>query len=190
MGRVTGFPALPIDELLAAVLRLDEQRPHPDLPRRLDPLFRELSRFSPADPPHEVEDLIWALWTNHPDCNADRRMEQAIAAIATKRLDVAEVLLDELVAAWPTFAEAWNKRATLHFIRENDAASCRDILRVLELEPRHFGAISGFGQICLRHDRPREALAAFEVALGLNPHLAGIRAMIDLLRNDRSLPLH
>jgi hypothetical protein len=57
----------------------------------------------------------------------------------------------------------------------------------LTLEPRHFGAVAGFGQICLRHGRPAEAKAAFEVALQLDPHLQGLRELINRLSAKRQL---
>jgi hypothetical protein len=56
-------------------------------------------------------------------------------------------------------------------------------------DPRHFGAVSGFGQICLRNGFLNEARAAFQVALSLNPHLQGLREIIDDL-NPQTLMLH
>jgi Flp pilus assembly protein TadD len=89
----------------------------------------------------------------------------------------------------PTWPEAWNKRATLAFIEKRDAECLADIARVLELEPRHFGAVSGFGQICLRRGHLNEARAAFQVALAINPHLQGLREIITDL-SPEALMLH
>jgi predicted Zn-dependent protease len=170
------------DEALRLLLTLDERKPHRALPRRLDALFADLSRLTPGRPVHEIEDTIWALWTNHDDPVLDRRMEQAIAAMAMRKLDVARPLLDQLVMDAPDWAEAWNKRATLSFIEARDAESVADIIETLSREPRHFGAMSGFGQICLRQGRVREAMVAFDVALMVNPHLHGVQETVMALR--------
>ena len=53
--------------------------------------------------------------------------------------------------------------------------SMRDLHRTLELEPRHFGAILSFAEICIARDARDAALFAFDAALKLNPHLAQIR---------------
>jgi cytochrome c-type biogenesis protein CcmH/NrfG len=53
----------------------------------------------------------------------------------------------------------------------DDTGSRRDIARVIDLEPRHFGALSGLGMISLRNGDPAAALQAFEAALQVNPHL-------------------
>jgi predicted Zn-dependent protease len=172
------------DDTVVMILTLDEQRPSPALPSRLDSLFRDLSKFTPTRPSYEIEDEIWALWTNHPDGQIDKRMEAAIAAIAARKLDEAEAILDHLADVAPDWAEVWNKRATVHYIAGNDAKSVRDIRQTLEREPRHFGAIAGFAQICLRHRRRRAALIAYEAALAINPHLDGAREALARLRGE------
>jgi predicted Zn-dependent protease len=146
--------------------------------RRLDVLFKELRRADPVRDPDEVVELIWAMWIAHPEQRATSSMIAAVEAMAAGARDLARPILDRLVDEFPEWAEAWNKRATLAFIEKRDNDSMSDIARTLELEPRHFGAIVGFGQICLRHNRPQEAKAAFEVALRLNPHMDGLADIV------------
>ena len=178
------------EECIDLVLRLDDMEPALPRPRRLERLFRDLSRFHPRQPAYEVQDLIWAIWTNHEDAYADEAMEQAINAIALKDYDIAHLVLDALVAARPEWAEAWNKRATLNFIRGDDARAVDDIMETLRREPRHFGAISGFAQICLRHGRHADALIAFEAALAINPHLEGVAALVAEMHANGGRVLH
>ncbi len=146
-----------IDEVFALVMELPRMRPAATQPRRLESLFRELAHEAPTRHPDEIEDLIWAYWIAHPDDAASGAMAMAIDAMGAGAFDLALPVLDDLVDAFPTWAEAWNKRGTLHFVEKRDAAAIDDIERVLRLEPRHFGAMSGFGQICLRHGRFAEA---------------------------------
>ena len=75
-------------------------------------------------------------------------------------------------------------------MQERYDESLSDILRTLELESRHFGAISGFGQICLRTRDPESAIIAFEQALQINPNLRGIRDAIDSLRQNAPPKVH
>ncbi|MGL4637623.1 MAG: tetratricopeptide repeat protein [Beijerinckiaceae bacterium] len=150
-------------------------------PSRLNALFDDLGRDNPLRNPAETMDLIWAIWIDHKDTSAANRMNVALEAIAAGATDLAKPILDELVESYPDWAEAWNKRATVAFIDKRDDESITDIARTLELEPRHFGAILGFAQICLRHGRNLEAKAAFEMALRLNPHMDELREVIEEL---------
>lgn len=151
---------------------------------RLDVLFRTMATTDDALAAGETEDLIWALWTSHGDAEAEATLDRAIHHIAAREFEPAEVLLDALLALQPGYAEAWNKRATLYFLMRRDPESISDIVRTLALEPRHFGAICGFAQICLRHGQRAEALAAFESALLINPHMAGPQAAVEALNAE------
>ncbi len=167
-----------VDDVLALVLSAFERKPASTLPRRLDGLFKDLGSQSPARDPSEIVELIWALWITHPEDSAADSMIAAIEAISAGANDLARPILDRLVAKHPDWAEAWNKRATLAYLEERDPQCLSDIHRTLTLEPRHFGAMLGFGQICVRQSRVREARAAFQVALAINPHLHGLRSYI------------
>lgn len=178
------------DDTLKLVLSAAGRRPAASLPRRLDGLFRRLAAAPGPREASEIEDLIWGAWMAHDDPGAEEALERATRALGARELDEAEALLDELVAAHPEYAEAWNKRATLRFLQRHDPESVADIGRTLELEPRHFGAMCGFGQICLRRGDRAAALFAFHAALGVNPHLSSIRAAADELAGEQSGPAH
>ncbi|MCX7323170.1 MAG: hypothetical protein NTZ14_01755 [Hyphomicrobiales bacterium] len=174
-----------IDRVLGLVLEAKSRPPAGHLPKRLNGLFRELGKPEPANDPDDIEDLIWALWISHPEGVAATAMANACEAMAAGAFDLAKPILDELVARYPDWPEAWNKRAILAFIARQDEACLADIERTLRLEPRHFGAISGFAQICVRQRRPVEAKAALTIALEIDPHLRGLRELIDSLDTPR-----
>ena len=76
------------------------------------------------------------------------------------------------------FAEAWNKRATTYYLAGEYDKSIADCNEVLKRNPRHFGALSGLGEIYLRLARPEQALAWFRRALEVNPNLLGVEFRI------------
>lgn len=177
-----------IDRVLAAILALSPKARPLLSSRHLDALFRSLAQPKPPRDPDLIEEMIFAHWISHIDRGAAETMAAGIEALASRQLPLARTLFDHLCARYPDWAEAFNKRATLFFIEGRDAESIADIEQVLRHEPRHFGAISGFGQICLRHGKSREAIAALGVALRLNPHLRGLRETIEVLSRTVSKP--
>jgi tetratricopeptide (TPR) repeat protein len=73
---------------------------------------------------------------------------------------------------------------TVHYLMGDYPASVLDIERTLELEPRHFGALSGLGLIYDAIDEPAAALRSFEAAVAINPHLETTRERIRELRRE------
>jgi tetratricopeptide (TPR) repeat protein len=191
-GRRAADPVSPhmFDEAFALVLSLPSRRPASGQARRLETLFRELASEDPPRDPEEISDLIWAHWIAHRDRVASGAMAAAIEAMGLGEFDLARPILDRLVESEPRWSEAWNKRATLSFIEKRDEDALFDITRTLLLEPRHFGAVSGFGQICVRQGRLTEARAAFQVALAINPWLDGVSEAIDQLERVTRGRLH
>lgn len=169
------------DDAVRLIVGLGDRRPASSVPAELDDLFARLADSSSADCAYLVEDAIWAAWLAHPATDATLRMEKAIASVAKRTFVDAERLLNDLTADYPDWAEAWNKRATLFFLQGRDRESIADIVQTLVLEPRHFGALSGFAQICLRHDLPDTALIAFDAVLSINPHLPIVQIARDEL---------
>jgi tetratricopeptide (TPR) repeat protein len=164
---------------LNLVTQLGTRAPSPMLPSRLDQLFTYLN--STALDAAFVEDEIWELWMHNPHHRAAEVLDKAATDIAMQRFDIAETRLVSLLRRCPNYAEAWNKRATLYYLLGRDEESVHDIHRVLELEPRHFGALSGLGEICLARGDDLAARLAFQTALRLNPHLEAVREELDKL---------
>ena len=143
-----------------------------------------------SDERTQAEELIWALWCSHEDQDAARALQKATGAMNRREISAAEPILDQLIQDYPNWAEPWNKRATLWFIAGRDLDSLDDIWRTLELEPRHFGAISGLGQICLRSGDEMSGLIAFQFALQMNPNLTEIRAVASALKDRLKRIVH
>jgi len=149
-----------------------------DRVRNLDFLFEALKAAPDPETAKQVENRIWALWMASGSDTANVLMGRAKAAIDGKDLDLAIQLLDSIVKIRPDFVEAWNRRATLHFMRKDYALSMQDIRQVLAREPRHFGAISGLGMIMQEFGDEKRALDAFRRALTIYPHMPKIPEMV------------
>jgi tetratricopeptide (TPR) repeat protein len=154
---------------------------HGDRTRNLDFLFGALKAAPDAASAKQVENRIWALWLASGSDSANLLMSRAKSAIDSHDLDIAVELLDALVKIKPDYIEAWNRRATLHYMRKEYGQAMEDIRQVLVREPRHFGAISGLGMILQEFGDEKHALDAFRRALEINPHLAKIDEMVKTL---------
>ena len=161
-----------------------EPEPAQKPPTRAEILDRLLARLGKATDPDEAQGiagLIEQMWMKSGSDTADLLMTRVVAAINNNRHDVADALLDQILELQPNWAEAWNKRATLRFLDDDDAGSMEDISHVLALEPRHFGAISGMGFILERHGEDKAALTALRRALEIYPENPDVRKAVDKL---------
>ena len=145
---------------------------------RLDELFQKLQQADQDEQGQIITQEIWKVWYESPDKEAKSLFERGVSLTDQADFRSALVTFTILTEMRPEFAEAWNRRATLLYLLGEYSASIKDIKRTLELEPRHFGAISGLGQIYMRQYKLQEARAAFEEALKINPHLPGARMNI------------
>jgi tetratricopeptide (TPR) repeat protein len=152
-----------------------------DRARGLDFLFGALKAAPDETSAKHVEARIWALWLHTPSDTAALLMLRAKTAMDAQQMDVAQKLLDSIVKLRPDYVEAWNRRATLYYLRNDYAHSLQDIEQVLVREPRHFGALAGLGMIMQELGDDKRALDAFRKALAINPHLEKVPEMIKTL---------
>ncbi len=149
---------------------------------RLDDLFALLKATTDEVQAHIIEQVIWRVWIENGTDAVDGPMADGITAMAGGDYARALASFETVVELAPNFAEGWNKRATVHFLMGNYDASVVDIERTLNLEPRHFGALSGLGLIYLDIGNDGAALKAFEGALAIHPHMPGARERVRTLR--------
>ena len=147
----------------------------------LDRLFAELARAADEDEAREVESKIWRAWAESGVEAADRMLAVASEAMSRGAFAPALALLNSALETSSDFAEAWNKRATLYYLIGEHDLAVQDIRRTLTLEPRHFGALSGLGMICLQRSDEAGALKAFRDALAVHPYLSGAQDAVDNL---------
>jgi tetratricopeptide (TPR) repeat protein len=154
----------------------------------LDRLFASLHKASDEQAAKATEEKIWELWSRSDSPTAEVLLGQAVVAMGDSENAASLEILDRIIAAYPSYAEAWNKRATLQFMLGNYDASLRDIDKVLDLEPRHFGALAGRGMIYQRQEKWGPALDAFREALKMNPNMTGVKnAIQELEKRERDI---
>lgn len=141
---------------------------------RLDSLFEQLKETTNAREADGIERQIWSIWMEAGAEDLNILMRQGAVAMAERNFPLAMESFNALIALAPDMAEAWNKRATLHYLMQNFEASVADVQRTLALEPRHFGAIVGMGMIYDQLGDQAAALRAFEQGLEINPHMENI----------------
>jgi tetratricopeptide (TPR) repeat protein len=155
--------------------------PRADKTRGLDFLFGALKAAPDEASAKHVEARIWALWMQTPSDTAALLMVRAKAAMDAQKMDVALKLLDAVVKLRPDYIEAWNRRATVYYVKNDYARSLADIQQVLIREPRHFGALAGLGMIMQDLGDDKRALDAFRKALAINPHLEKVPDLVKTL---------
>lgn len=153
----------------------------PPQPAALDQLFDDLRHQPRPAAANRIARQIWAHWTDSGSATINLLMERANKAMQDKKHPLAEDLLTQVTVLAPDYAEGWNRRATLYFVMSDYGRSISDIERTLQIEPRHFGALSGLGVILARTGAERKALETWYKVLEIYPaNRDAQKAVVDL----------
>ena len=90
-----------------------------------------------------IADQLWEIWITAPDERSQELMDAGRERIRVADYERAEELFRQLIDYCPHYAEGWNQRAYVRFLRQDYGNALDDIVAVLEREPRHFGALAG-----------------------------------------------
>jgi tetratricopeptide (TPR) repeat protein len=169
---------------LAAIERLGEIGTGTDVDRVLDRLSDADARLRSA-----AAAATWQIWSRSGDPAIDKLFARGVEQMQDAALPDALATFATIVRRKPAFAEGWNKRATIYFLLGKYSESLKDCDQVLKRNPKHWGALSGAGQIHLQLGHPEQALDFFRRAVAINPNLEGPAEMIpvleELLRESR-----
>lgn len=159
--------------------------PVPDTAEQRAKLLEELYvRLAASPSPEDAEPVatsIERLWHFSGSATADLLLDRAIAANQAGDQDLAMKLLDAAVLLQPDYAAAWNRRAFLYFLKNDYSRALGDLRRVLALEPNHFRALEGLGQILRNIGEKKAALEAYKKLLAIHPQAAGAKQAVDEL---------
>ena len=163
----------------AAVQRLGEVGTMADADRLVARLHDEDDRVRLF-----ATDSMWRIWSRSGDRAIDALYLRGLEQMEASRVEEAVATFSEIIRRKPSFAEAWNKRATIYFLMGEFERSMKDCDEVLKRNSLHFGALSGYAQMYLQMGDFENALLYFERALKINPNLPGAATTIPLLQQQ------
>ena len=136
----------------------------------LDKLFDQLIKTNDFKNADQLEKKIWSVWNKHPNDNKlTNKMEFGTELMQYGDYYYALRVFDNIIVTDPEWSEAWNKRATVYFLMNEFTNSLDDIDKVLSIEPRHFGALSGQARIFIKLQKYEKAIQSIERALEFYP---------------------
>lgn len=146
----------------------------------------ELARLlKDADPMvnEMAEHAMWSIWFRGGTPEANHQLARGALAMDRRDTEHAIKHFSKAIELCPEFAEAWNQRALARFLLERFEESIEDCRVAAKLLPIHFGAWTGMGHCHAHLGRVDDAVACYEKALEINPHLREIRSAVTELRD-------
>jgi tetratricopeptide (TPR) repeat protein len=152
--------------------------------KTLSDLYALLATADDEESAKAISDAIERVWLHSGSATIDLLMERSIKAMAEKKVDLALKLLDHVVELAPDFTEAWNRRAYVHFVQNDIEHALGDLRRTLALDPHHFKALDGLGQILREIGQKKAALKAFKELLDVHPYWSGAKQAVEELERE------
>lgn len=165
--------------LLSAAPAFADCPPPPDFSAEADRLIAEV-RVAPNEMAARViSNKMWELWATAPDEAAQALLDRGMRARAEYDFLSALEAFDKLTAYCPDYAEGYNQRAFVNFLRQDYEAALVDLDLAIARSPRHIAAIAGKALTLIGLQRDAEAQRVLREALALNPWLSERRYLTD-----------
>ena len=154
----------------------------------LNRLFDEL-KIKDQISSFKTEQKIWKLWSTHPN-NDELTSMLSVGSdfLNNNQYSKAVEIFTKVIELDPSWAEAWNKRATVLYMMGEFEKSQKDIDEVLKLEKRHFGALAGQGLVNIKLENYEKAIMSYEEAMKIYPSMNSPKIMIkeikELIKNQ------
>jgi tetratricopeptide (TPR) repeat protein len=162
------------------------EQPQPRLSERerLDRLFERLKAAPTVEAATAISNQIEQRFDRSGSDTADLLMQRVKQAIESKNFETALDLLDYITTLTPDWAEAYHRRALIHFIAKDEEAAMRDIRATLAREPRHYQALAGLGRLLQMMGKRRQAYEVYQRALLIHPHFQDLKKLSDALKTE------
>ena len=155
---------------------------------KLNQLFDQLKKSNNASKAFEIEKKIWIIWSTHP---TQEKLTLSLAKgsdlMSEGKLLPAYNIFSTIVESEPSWAEGWNKRATVLYLMGRYQDSLKDINEVLKRENRHFGALSGQGLVQIKLENYEKAIKSYQAVQKIYPSMKTAKIMIlqieELIKN-------
>jgi tetratricopeptide (TPR) repeat protein len=153
-------------------------------------LYEKLAAADDESEAKEVERSLERVWLYTGSPTVDLLFGRAMQAIAKKDYDRALLFLTHVVEQAPDFTEGWNRRAYVHFQRNQVGLALGDLRRALALDPANFRALDGLAQVLRDTGENEAALAVLRRLHEVHPHWPGTeKAVEELAREVEGQPL-
>lgn len=147
-------------------------------------LFAALSKMEDPLLAEKVTATIERIWRMPGGDTVNLLLDRASDAANKNEADLAVKLLDAAVDLAPDYAEAWSRRAFVHYLKGDTERALGDLRRTLALEPNHLRALQGLAKILEEQGQKKGALKAMEQLYKLNPTSSGAKTAIDNLKKE------
>ena len=159
--------------IFSSISNADERK------NELDRLFNEL-KIKDFLISQKTEQQIWDIWSTHPtDDKLTLILSEGSKFVRNQQLSDAIDVFTKVIQLDPTWAEAWNKRATVLYLLGDYEGSQKDIDKVLELEERHFGALAGQGMVNIQLKNYDKAKRSYQKVQEIYPAMKSPKVMIE-----------
>ncbi|SMP13741.1 tetratricopeptide repeat protein [Shimia sagamensis] len=143
----------------------------PDHSAAVDRLIARVQKADDQQTAQEISNDMWQFWTDAPDEVAQEILDRGMQKRSAWDLLGAREDFDRLIRYCPEFAEGYNQRAFVNFLRQDFEAALSDLDRAIALSPKHIAALSGRALTLIGLGRTAEGQDALAAALELNPWL-------------------
>ncbi|MBN9259841.1 MAG: hypothetical protein J0J14_03135 [Hyphomicrobium sp.] len=179
-------PLPPVEGDAPAAGRLMDRVPRTadEKSKLLADLYAHLATADSPDAAKKIQATIERLWTYSGSDTVNLLMQRASKALGAKDHDQALKFLDYIVQIAPDYAEGFNRRAYVHFARNDMPSAVGDLRRALALEPNHFRALDGLAQIWRQTGNAKGALSVIKQLLEVHPYWEGADRMAEELARE------
>ena len=153
--------------------------------KQIDNLFNQLKTTTNYEVSKKIESKIWELWSTHPSENRlTVLLTDGSFYVSQNKLGMAYETFTKAIELDSNWAEAWNKRATVLYLMGKYELSQADIDKVLEIEKRHFGALSGQGLVQTALSNYQKAIDSYIEVHKVHPYMKSPLIMIEKLQKQ------